>query len=275
MTSNNSIKYQIQWNLWIPGILFVFFLIIEKKSFGTSYTSWLYGLILILVGIMYSIRLKLYQPLLAFSLGGLTLWHFWLTEYFEANIYMLHLLGIDISLSQDNNPFSMLGWTINFAVFFLLMPFTMPVIDKALKLEMFAKRIFKTAARTVHSATNGFTARPYSAGHAKYTKEQIIGFTHYFSGKTIAFPVYKENGIYLTFSMQRSPLSIHEPAEISYVYFDYEGKITVHISEADYRRYKAELSFNQLCESMSDVFKRFLNYYINNQENKIILELKN
>ena len=275
MTSNTSIKYQINWNLWIPGILFVFFLIIEKKSFGTFYTSWLYGLILILVGIMYSIRFKLYQPLLAFCLGGLTLWHYWLAEYFETNIYMLHLLGIDISLSQDNNPFSMLGWIINFAVFFLLMPFTMPVMEKALKLETSAKRIFKTAARTVYSATNGFTSRPYSAGQAEYTKEQIIGFTYYLSGQKIAFPVYKEKGIYLTFSMRRSPLSIHEPSEISYVYFDYKGKIIVHISETDYRRYKAELTFDQLCESMSDVFKRFLNHYINNQENRINLELNN
>ena len=75
--------------------------------------------------------------------------------------------------------------------------------------------------------------------------------------------------------MRRSPLSIHEPSEISYVYFDYEGKIIVHISETDYRRYKAELTFDQLCESMSDVFKRFLNHYINNQENRINLELNN
>ncbi len=275
MTSNTSIKYQINWNLWIPGVLFVFFVIIEKKSFGTFYTSWLYGLILILVGIMYSIRFKLYQPLLAFCLGGLTLWHYWLADYFDTNIYMLQLMGIDISISSNASPFSMIVWIINLIILFSLMPFVMPVLEKAIKLEMSARRIFKTAAQTVYSNTNGFTPRPYSVGQAEYTKEQIIGFTNYLSGEKIAFPVYKEKGIYLTFSMRRSPLSIHEPSEISYVYFDYEGKITVHISEGDYRRYKAELSFDQLCESMSDVFKRFLNYYINNQENRIDLELNN
>ncbi|MBC8486984.1 MAG: hypothetical protein H8D45_13225 [Bacteroidetes bacterium] len=275
MINNTSIKKQINWNLWIPGVLFVFFLIIEKKAFGTFYTSWLYGLILILVGIMYSIRFKLYQPLLFFCLGGLTLWHYWLADYFDTNIYMLKLIGIDFAMNSENSPFSMLSWIINLVILFSVMPFTMPVLGKALKLETYARRLFKTAARTVYSATNGFTSRPYSAGHAEYTKEQIIGFTNYLAGKTITFPVYKEKGIYLTFSMRRSPLSIHKPTEISYVYFDYEGKITVHISERDYRRYKAELSFDQLCESMSDVFKRFLNYYINNQESRINLELKN
>ena len=275
MTYNTSIKQQINWNFWIPAIMFFLFLIIEDKAFGTYYSSWLYGLVLILVGILYSVRYKLFQPALVICLIGLTVWHYFLATHFEANIYMLQLLGIDISIVPENNPFSLFTWIINAIVLFVLMAVTSPVLDKAFKLEKSALRIFKTAARTVYSATNGFTSRPYSAGSAEYTKEQIIGFTHYLSGKIIVFPVYRENGIYLTFSMRRSPLSIREPTEISYVYFDYEGKITVHISETDYRRYKAELSFDQLCESMSDVFKRFLNYYINNQESRIIPELKN
>ncbi|MCK4361609.1 MAG: hypothetical protein KAV70_07670 [Bacteroidales bacterium] len=268
-------KQQINWNFWIPAIMFFLFLIIEDKAFGTYYSSWLYGLVLILVGILYSVRYKLFQPALVICLIGLTVWHYFLATHFEANIYMLQLLGIDISINPEDNPFSMLTWVINAVVLLILMAVTSPVLNKAFKLEKSARRIFKTAASTVFSATNGFTSRPYSAGYAEYTKDQIIGFTHYLSGKIIVFPVYRENGIYLTFSMRRSPLSINEPSEISYVYFNYEGKITVHISSEDYKRYKEALSFDQLCESMSDVFKRFLNYYINNQESRIIPELNN
>ena len=275
MTNNTSMKQQINWNFWIPAIMFFLFLIIEDKAFGTYYSSWLYGLVLILVGILYSVRYKLFQPALVICLIGLTVWHYFLATHFEANIYMLQLLGIDISINPEDNPFSMLTWVINAVVLLILMAVTSPVLNKAFKLEKSARRIFKTAASTVFSATNGFTSRPYSAGYAEYTKDQIIGFTHYLSGKIIVFPVYRENGIYLTFSMRRSPLSINEPSEISYVYFNYEGKITVHISSEDYKRYKEALSFDQLCESMSDVFKRFLNYYINNQESRIIPELNN
>ncbi|MCK4407099.1 MAG: hypothetical protein KAV44_05445 [Bacteroidales bacterium] len=275
MTYNTSMKQQINWNFWIPAIMFFLFLIIEDKAFGTYYSSWLYGLVLILVGILYSVRYKLFQPALVICLIGLTVWHYFLATHFEANIYMLQLLGIDISINPEDNPFSMLTWVINAVVLLILMAVTSPVLNKAFKLEKSARRIFKTAASTVFSATNGFTSRPYSAGYAEYTKDQIIGFTHYLSGKIIVFPVYRENGIYLTFSMRRSPLSINEPSEISYVYFNYEGKITVHISSEDYKRYKEALSFDQLCESMSDVFKRFLNYYINNQESRIIPELNN
>ncbi|MCK4287563.1 MAG: hypothetical protein KAW86_00035 [Bacteroidales bacterium] len=275
MNYNTSMKQQINWNFWIPAIMFFLFLIIEDKAFGTYYSSWLYGLVLILVGILYSVRYKLFQPALVICLIGLTVWHYFLATHFGANIYMLQLLGIDISINPEDNPFSMLTWVINAVVLLILMAVTSPVLNKAFKLEKSARRIFKTAASTVFSATNGFTSRPYSAGYAEYTKDQIIGFTHYLSGKIIVFPVYRENGIYLTFSMRRSPLSINEPSEISYVYFNYEGKITVHISSEDYKRYKEALSFDQLCESMSDVFKRFLNYYINNQESRIIPELNN
>ncbi|MBI9036588.1 MAG: hypothetical protein JEY97_00525 [Bacteroidales bacterium] len=275
MTNNSSMKLQINWNFWIPAIMFFLLLIIEDQAFGTYYSSWLYGLVLILVGIMYSVRYKLFQPALIVCLIGLTVWHYFLASHFEANIYMLQLLGIDISINPENNPFSLLTWALNAVVLFILMAVTSPVLDKAFRLEKSARRLFKLAARTVYSVTDGFTSRPYLAGFAEYSQEQLIGFTNFLAGKTIAFPIYKENGIYLTFSMRRSPLSINEPSEISYVYFDYEGKIIVHLSETDYRRYKAELTFDQLCESMSDVFKRFLNYYINNQENRINLELNN
>ena len=198
MTSNTSIKYQINWNLWIPGILFVFFVIIEKKSFGTFYTSWLYGLILILVGIMYSIRFKLYQPLLAFSLGGLTLWHYWLAEYFDTNIYMLQLMGIDISISSNDSPFSMIVWIINLIILFSFMPFVMPVMEKAIKLELSARRIFKTAAQTVYSTTNGFTPRPYSAGQSRIYKRTNNRLYELFIRKKISFSGLQRKG-YLSY----------------------------------------------------------------------------
>jgi len=275
MKNNTALKHQINWNYWLAGILFVLSLVIEDHAFGTCFSSWIYGLSLIIAGIIYSLRYKLYQPVLIMGLLGLAVWHYFLATHFEDIIRMLHLIGIDVTISSDANPFTMLSWAINAVVLFILMAVTSSLLEKAFRLEKSARRLFKLAARTVYNVTDGFTSRPYSAGVAEYTQDELIGFTNYLAGKSIVFPVYRENGIYLTFSMRRSPLSINEPTEISYVYFDYEGKITVHISAKDYQRYKEELSFDQLCESMRDVFKRFLNYYINNQESRIIPELKN
>ncbi len=78
----------------------------------------------------------------------------------------------------------------------------------------------------------------------------------------------------LIFSMGISPLSNPSLQKVSYVSFNSEGKISVHISEHDFKRYKEQLTFDQLCASLGDVFKRFLEYYKKGNEARIGIELK-
>jgi hypothetical protein len=274
MTNDTLIKKTINWNFWIPAILFLLFLIIEDQAFHTYYTSWLYGLILILVGIMYSFRYKLYQPALVICLAGITLWHYILAAHFDTSITMLRSAGIAIPGNPDDNPFSMLIWIINLMILLILLPLMGPVILKAYKLELSARRLFRTAAQMVSTSKDGFTSRPYHAGNVEYSKEQIIGFTQYLSGQMIVHPVFTETGVYLTLSMGKSPLSIHDPTEISYIAFESTGNITVHIASLDYKKFSKELTFDRLCESLSDVFKRFMAYYKDGHEMRIITELK-
>jgi hypothetical protein len=274
MITDTSLKRRFNWNLWVPPILFVIFLIIENQAFDTYYTMWVYGLLLIITGIFYSFRYKIYQPGMLFCLAGVTLWHYALAAHFDTCLIMLRQLGFDISLIPANNPFSMMIWLINLVVFLILMIFTGPVILKAFRLEQAAMGIFRAAAQTVTTTGNGFTSRPFFAGNAEYSKEQITGFTQYLAGQMIVYPVYSEAGVFMTFSMGKSPLAIKDSSEISYITYENTGKITVHIASADYRRFRKQLTFDRLCDSLGEVFKRFLNYYINNQESKILLELK-
>jgi hypothetical protein len=88
MTNDTSIKRQINWNVWIP-VLFLLFLIMEHQAFGTYYTMWLYGLLLILAGILYSARYKLYQPAIFVCLAGITLWHYALAAHYDSFIAIL------------------------------------------------------------------------------------------------------------------------------------------------------------------------------------------
>ena len=274
MITDNQIKRRINWNSWVPPVFFIVLLIIEKQAFGTYYTSVLYGLILILFGIIYTVRYNLYQPALLFCFAGITLWHYLPAARYDTCISMLSTLGINISMNPEDNPFTMLTWIINLVIFLIMVPIVGPAVAKAYKLEQSAKRIFKTAAQTVSSSKNGFTSRPFFAGNAEYSKEQITGFVQYLAGKTIVYPVFTDTGIYMTFSMGKSPLSIKESKEISYINFENTGHITVIISAQDYKRFRKQVTFDQLCESLSSLFKRFLNYYINNQEARIMTELK-
>jgi len=274
MATGSTIKKQINWNFWALPILFLLILIIEKQAFGTFYSSWLYGLLLILFGIIYSLRYKLYQPVVIGALGGLTLWHYILAAHFDTCITMLQLIGFDVFITTANNPFSMGIWMINLVLLLIVIPIFGPIVSKSFQLEQSTKRIFITSAQTVISSGNGFTSRPYVAGKTTFPKEQITGFAQYLSGQMLAHPVFTNSGIFLTFSMGKSPLAIREPGEISYVSFENSGNITVHIAEKDYRRFRKQLTFDRLCESLGEVFKRFLNYYANNQEDRIAFELK-
>ena len=62
---------------------------------------------------------------------------------------------------------------------------------------------------------------------------------------------------------------------MSRISIDGEGVMSVIITESDYRQYRETLNFDQLCASMGDVFKRFLEYFSNGNEMRIIMELKN
>jgi len=274
MINDTSFKTQINWNLWAPPIFFILLLIIEKKAFGTFYTSWLYGLVLVLFGIIYSFRYKLYHPAVIFCLAGITLWHYVLAGHLETSFSMLRHMGIDIPDGPYSHPFSMVIWIINLLIFLAIIPVFGPVAAKSFRLEQSAKKLFRMASQMVPSSKNGFTTRPFHAGNTSCSKEQIMGFTQYLSGHMIVYPVVTEQNVFLTFSMGKSPLSIQEPSEISYIGFDNTGKITVHITARDYKKFRNKLTFDTLCESMWNIFRRFLDYYVNNQEARIITELK-
>ena len=75
------------------------------------------------------------------------------------------------------------------------------------------------------------------------------------------------------FSLTASPLTKPPLNKVSYVSFDADGNIAVQISKADYKQYKEQLTFDQLCAALADLFKRFLEYYRDGKENRILTEL--
>jgi hypothetical protein len=274
MINDQFFKKQFNWNIWGPPLAFIILLIIEKQAFGTFFTSLLYGLILMLTGVIYTSRYRLYQPVLLFCLAGVTLWHYVLAAHIETIIDLLRWTKIDAADLSATNPFSMLTWLINLVIFLAVIPLTMPVFVKAFALEGNAKKLFKLAALTVSGQDNGFTSRPFPGGEVTFSKDQLKGFVQFMLRQLISIPVFSESGVTLAFSMGRSPLSVNEPSEISYVKFDYAGSISVRIAEKDYKMFSRKFTFNLLCGSLESVFRQFLEYYINNEEDRILRELK-
>jgi len=147
-------------------------------------------------------------------------------------------------------------------------------MSKATKLVLSARQLFQLASQQVYEMSSGFTDRPYTGGKTNAERKDVLGLARYLSGENIL--VFESDPEIITygFSMNTSPLAVSQLKKVSYVAFDKEGNISVHISERDYRQYKNQLSFDQLCASFSTLFKQFLEYYKEGNEERIKNELK-
>jgi len=194
------------------------------------------------------------------------------------NIAFGFLLGIGCVLAifvfSYTHPFFKIIYILNAFLFVLLVILAWPVFSGQERFEANARRLFKLASELITETSNGFTERPYSAGKIDVSQKDLEGFARFLNGKLIARSIYNDSMIFLVFSLNRSVLIINDPKETSYVSIDQEGNISVRISQQDYSQYRANFNFDQLCESTARVFTRFIEYYKNGNENRIITELK-
>ncbi len=218
------------------------------------YSSFAFGCFFIVFGIIEYQRTKLMTYLILGLIWGTGTWH-------SMALYLVSIFSVETYI-----PHVIVGYGA--------LALTWPIIYGHEKLESNARRLFNLAAEHVHDAFNGFTDRPYSACKAEYSKDEVRGFARFMRGKKIVKSNIQKEAIILAFSMGISPLKEPDLQLISYVSFDNEGNVSVHISEYDYNRFKEELTFDQLCASLGDVFIRFLEYYKKGLESRIIIELK-
>ena len=139
------------------------------------------------------------------------------------------------------------------------------------------RKILELAARPVNETADGFTPRPYPAGEAQYSKEEIIGFGNFMAKNLAAFPYVEKDRVLLIIS-RKEPLDFlslrREYDKETYVSFDYNGNVVVNIAKKEYDKYKEEFTFDQLCESLSNLFKQFLHEYQNGDLKSITETLK-
>jgi hypothetical protein len=120
------------------------------------------------------------------------------------------------------------------------------------------------AAMPVKDTTDGYTDRPYPAGKFSASKDEITGFAKYLNKNLIATSSIEEDKVMLVFSngfFQYIPFMRVNPQKETYISLYYSGDIDVHIAKKDYRKYRDELTFDQLCTSFGNIILTLLNYY--------------
>lgn len=143
------------------------------------------------------------------------------------------------------------------------------------KISYRSRQVLELAAKPVIENADGFTSRPYPIGNSKVSRETIIQFTRFLTKNLIALEYFEDDRIYLVIEPNEwayAKLCKPKFENKTYISFDNSGHIAVNIAKKDYNKYKAELTFNQLCESLGGLFRTFLDHFSGGRPEHIIDE---
>jgi hypothetical protein len=143
------------------------------------------------------------------------------------------------------------------------------------KLKWRGQEIFELAALTVEDTGDSFTARPRPAGQVPISKTEMIRFVDFITTNLIAFAFREDNRVVFVLTLPGNDLPYllgikKDYLEDTWVAIDYDGNISVNVTEDDYLLFKQDLDFDQLCQSLGNVFIEFLELSKNGQESQII-----
>lgn len=133
------------------------------------------------------------------------------------------------------------------------------------------RRLLELAAKSVEGTTDGYTPRPYPAGKLNIEPSRLFEFASFLKKHCIAFPYIEKGGILFAIKDHRRFWFGHPRVpKDSYVFFNFSGETAVTIAKKDYQKYNKEYSFDELCDSLSRLFKQMYTYFDNGQEHLIL-----
>jgi hypothetical protein len=220
----------------------------------------------------------------------------WVNALFYLYAFLRTGNGIQLMVCADNIYFGVLVivFESNFyannttrmeyglAYFFGLLFFGFVLIYLAItrKLKWRGREIFELAGESVDETGDGYTSRPRPVGKVEYSPQQIRGFARFCARHMIALPFETSTNITLV------PIKMGEEfgrilglsgdyRDATWVNFDEEGEVSVHISQKDYLDYREPLVFDQLCESLGQIFIDFFELYIKGEGVRVIDRMDN
>lgn len=134
------------------------------------------------------------------------------------------------------------------------------------RLQFRGREIFELAAESVDETGNGYTHRPRPVGKVEYSLKELRGFARFAAKHMMALPYITSKSITLVplkmgdeFGRVLGLLGDYRDA--TWVNFDVDGEVSVHIAQKDYLDYRETLAFDQLCASLGQLFINFLELY--------------
>ncbi len=130
------------------------------------------------------------------------------------------------------------------------------------KIKWRGREIFELAAETVEEAGNGYTPRPRPVGRVEFSRQELLAFGRFCARNLIGLvylsprqatlvPIKMGDEYSFLFRSAGSQL------EQTWISFDFDGDVSVHIAQKDYLDFQEPLAFDKLCESLGRLFIEF------------------
>ncbi len=148
------------------------------------------------------------------------------------------------------------------------------------KLKWRGREILELAATNIDESKYNFTERPLPTGSVDFSKNDLESFASFFQ-KNLLGLAYKEDTriVFMPLKYKNEYFAFYNPNynyhEKTWVAINYDGKVSVNISKADYLDYKEDLAFEQLCNSLNDLMIEFIELFIDGRQVRIIDKMDN
>jgi hypothetical protein len=244
--------------IWFPVTMIVsFFGIASLAGFGPAFY---------VIGGMF---------FLASVMPFITFWRTRNSGYLAVTLYLIFLFLVCVSAPPALKDKSQVGLIPLYLVGMYITMLVVAYLAFNRKLRWRGQEIFELAALPVEDIGDSFTSRPRPTGQVPISKTEMIRFVDFVTRNLIAFAFREENRVIFVLALpgNDTPYLLGLKKDYladTWVAIDYDGNISVNITEEDYLLFKQDLDFDQLCQSLGNVFVEFLELSKNGQDSQVI-----
>lgn len=139
-------------------------------------------------------------------------------------------------------------------------------------------KILELAAIGVESSDDSYTERPFPVGTFSYGQDEIAALASLLRKNLVGLDYVDGGKIYFVpmNNSEAMQLLIHPDFNVienTWIAFDEDGKVSVHISRKKYLSFRENLEFVHLCNNLGNLFIEFLNDYRKGEEVRILDKL--
>lgn len=259
-------------------------MLFERKTNDRNQWVWVLFPVTFL-GVFFGLASTVGFPIAFYTLGGmffilsslsfLTYWRTQNAGYIAVTLFQVFVGLMCISAPPGFEDKSKAGLTPIFIalMYVMMMVSVYQLINRKLKWR--GQEVLELAAMPVDDTGNNYTARPRPAGKTEVSRTEMVRFVNFITSNLIAFAFREENRFVFVLPIGGNENSYllglkKDYLNDTWVAIDFDGNVSVNITEKDYLLFKQDLNFDQVCESLGNLFIEFLELSKAGQENRII-----